>query len=59
MKKLFFLPIVMLVLSVSSCADTKVYDTYKCPMECEGDKTYDKPGTCPVCGMDLEGIEKK
>lgn len=27
--------------------------TYYCPMHCEGDKTYDKPGDCPVCGMDL------
>lgn len=24
-----------------------------CPMHCEGDKTYDKSGDCPVCGMDL------
>ncbi len=27
---------------------------YYCPMHCEGDKTYDKPGNCPVCGMNLE-----
>jgi Cu2+-exporting ATPase len=27
--------------------------TFYCPMHCEGDKTYDKPGNCPVCGMDL------
>ncbi|WP_420593339.1 heavy metal translocating P-type ATPase [Robiginitalea biformata] len=27
--------------------------TYYCPMQCEGDKTYDAPGDCPVCGMDL------
>lgn len=26
---------------------------YFCPMKCEGDKTYDKPGACPVCGMML------
>lgn len=26
---------------------------YYCPMFCEGDKTYSKPGDCPVCGMDL------
>ncbi len=26
---------------------------YYCPMHCEVDKTYDKPGDCPVCGMDL------
>ena len=24
-----------------------------CPMHCEGDKTYDQAGDCPVCGMDL------
>ncbi len=26
---------------------------YYCPMRCEGDKTYDKPGNCPICGMHL------
>ncbi len=26
---------------------------YYCPMHCEGEKTYGKPGDCPVCGMDL------
>jgi Cu2+-exporting ATPase len=26
---------------------------YYCPMHCEGEKTYDAPGDCPVCGMDL------
>lgn len=29
-------------------------DIYACPMKCEGDKTYDKKGSCPVCSMDLE-----
>ncbi len=27
--------------------------TFYCPMQCEGEKTYDKAGDCPVCGMDL------
>jgi len=27
--------------------------TWYCPMHCEGDKTYNKSGDCPVCGMDL------
>ncbi|MGB5497946.1 MAG: heavy metal translocating P-type ATPase [Maribacter sp.] len=27
--------------------------TFYCPMHCEGHKTYDKPGDCAVCGMDL------
>ena len=26
---------------------------FYCPMQCEGEKTYEKPGDCPVCGMDL------
>ena len=30
---------------------------YACPMKCEGDKTYDKPGKCPECGMDLEEVK--
>ncbi len=32
---------------------------YTCPMQCEGDKTYGKPGECPVCGMFLKKIEYK
>ncbi len=31
--------------------------TYYCPMHCEGDKTYDKPGDCPKCGMHLVKVE--
>lgn len=34
-------------------ANTQGTGTFYCPMHCEGDKTYDKPGDCPVCGMDL------
>jgi len=30
---------------------------YYCPMRCEGDKTYDEPGDCPVCGMHLKKEE--
>ncbi len=31
---------------------------YYCPMLCEGDKKYSKPGDCPVCGMHLEKEQK-
>ncbi|RIH64735.1 cadmium-translocating P-type ATPase [Mariniphaga sediminis] len=31
----------------------KSHGTYYCPMHCEGDKTYEQPGDCPVCGMHL------
>ncbi|MFD0835242.1 heavy metal translocating P-type ATPase [Mariniflexile aquimaris] len=26
---------------------------FYCPMHCEGEKTYNQSGDCPVCGMDL------
>ncbi len=43
--------------AVSSCCSTSAPKMesarYECPMHCEGDKTYDQPGDCPVCGMHL------
>lgn len=38
---------------VESSAIGKGSGVFYCPMHCEGEKTYDKPGDCPVCGMDL------
>ena len=31
-------------------------EKYYCPMHCEGEKVYDKPGNCPVCGMNLKKV---
>jgi len=31
---------------------------YYCPMLCEGEKRYTKPGDCPVCGMHLVKEQK-
>lgn len=31
--------------------------TYACPMKCEGDKTYPRPGICPKCGMALTDVK--
>ena len=33
-------------------SDAKV--AYVCPMNCENGKTYDQPGKCPKCEMELE-----
>ncbi len=33
-------------------------DQYYCPMLCEGNKKYPKPGDCPVCGMHLVKEQK-
>ncbi|MBE9490726.1 MAG: hypothetical protein IMY67_10565 [Bacteroidetes bacterium] len=33
--------------------------TYQCPMKCEGEKTYDKPGQCPTCKMDLAEVKSE
>ncbi len=54
-----FLLILCITFSISSCKDkkndteTKVTTPYKCPMNCENGKTYNKPGICPACKMDL------
>lgn len=39
--------------SVITPQSNQVGGIYYCPMHCEGDKVYEKPGNCPVCGMDL------
>ena len=31
----------------------EIGDQYQCPMNCEGNKTYEQPGNCPVCNMRL------
>ncbi len=45
----------------SHSSNQSEHEIYYCPMHCEGDKTYDKLGDCPVCGMDLvtEETQKK
>jgi Cu2+-exporting ATPase len=30
---------------------------WKCPMKCEGEKTYNSPGNCPVCNMKLLPVQ--
>ncbi|MFL1894971.1 heavy metal translocating P-type ATPase [Aquimarina sp. 2-A2] len=39
--------------SNTKASDGKGTGVFYCPMHCEGEKTYDQPGDCPVCGMDL------
>lgn len=58
MKKHRFLMILPLcLLAIVSCSEQTKYSTYACPMQCEGEKTYTKPGQCPVCEMELTGVE--
>ncbi|MCW3084934.1 MAG: hypothetical protein JWP12_2300 [Bacteroidetes bacterium] len=33
----------------------EVKSQYQCPMKCTEEK-FDKPGKCPVCGMELEKV---
>ena len=37
--------------------DSQAKEVYQCPMKCEGDKTYDEAGRCPVCGMFLAPVK--
>jgi hypothetical protein len=38
--------------------DGKELSGYICPMECEGEKTYDEKRDCPECGMELKPVEE-
>jgi len=40
-------------------ADMAMNAEYQCPMDCEDGKTYDAPGACSVCAMDLKKLEKE
>lgn len=42
----------------TSTNTSKQEGEYYCPMLCEGDKKYSKPGNCPVCGMHLVKEQK-
>ncbi len=67
MKKILFI-FVLATLSLTACKDKakKEHDNtktenvaqtdYACPMKCEGDKKYHKPGKCPTCGMELKKV---
>ena len=37
-------------------SNTVADSVYECPMKCEGEKTYNKAGKCPVCNMKLKPI---
>ncbi len=60
MKKLLI--VLSIVFTASSlfiaCGNDKEQNVtlYECPMHCEGDKTYDEAGSCPVCKMDLTPV---
>lgn len=44
--------------TTSAETDTAAHEhSYRCPMNCEKGKTYDKEGNCPVCGMKLEHFD--
>jgi len=53
---------IFLVLACISCKNEKTNTieqssvVYQCPMKCEGEKTYAKEGSCPVCNMDIKAI---
>ncbi len=54
MKKILFL--FLAICSFTGCSTKKTENTavvYQCPMKCEGKKTFEKPGSCIVCKMDL------
>lgn len=39
--------------------EVEVVVLYQCPMKCEGEKTYEHTGSCPVCKMDLKLVDEQ
>lgn len=62
MKKIILVLCGILFIGLTACkndsskSQSDMAITYECPMHCEGDKTYDEPGSCPVCKMDLTEV---
>ena len=59
MKAIKYITIILFSITLlSSCKkekdSTNLAAVYECPMLCEGNKTYSKEGSCPVCKMDLK-----
>jgi len=59
----YSLLLIIMVFAFQSCNSNKkesivMVTDYQCPMLCEGDKTYDVEGACPVCKMDLKLINE-
>jgi protein SCO1/2 len=62
MRGLVFAFFVIMVGSIMSCNSNNVEvvdEEYECPMKCEGDQTYAKMGSCPICNMDFKAISDK
>ena len=59
MKAIKYIGIIFIAILLSTCKDNssnEIGSVYQCPMKCEGEKTFDKPGSCSVCKMDLQPI---
>lgn len=59
--KQIFILFTFALLLFTACENTTTTTTalYDCPMQCEGEKDYDKQGNCPVCEMKLMPIKEK
>ncbi len=56
--KLFAIAATLVVgFAINACNSNKKVVAYQCPMNCQTDTAYANAGKCPVCEMDLEGVE--
>lgn len=50
--------LIILQLGFIACSSNRKIVAYECPMHCQADTVYSNAGTCPVCKMELTGIEQ-
>ena len=53
-----FFSLILMVFVLVSCGSKsdKTTAMFQCPMECEGDKTYQEQQDCPICKMELQKV---
>ena len=56
---IFFLTTVNAQTKKEGTANHEHTMVYKCPMKCEGAKTYTQQGKCPKCNMNFKKVKTK
>jgi len=56
-KSLAFKVTLVIGFALLSCSGNTKFVAYQCHMNCQIDTAYTSEGKCPVCEMDLKGVE--
>lgn len=49
--------LIAFVIQIIACSNKSNHIAYQCPMECQIDTVFKYEGKCPICKMELIGID--